>query len=170
MDVMEAIRTRRSIRSYAEQSIPDQTLREVLEAFRLAPSANNEQPWKLLVVRDRESKEWLARACHGQSFIAQADAVCVACGLPNSSKIGGYITSVYVDVAIALDHLTLAAQARGLGTCWIGAFDEPAIKKLLGIPKEVRVIAVTPLGVPATQGGGGHRKDFDTVVCWERYG
>jgi len=169
MEMMEAIRTRRSIRAYAAESIPRQALNEVLEAFRLAPSANNEQPWKLVVVREEQTKQWLAQACHGQSFIAEADAVCVACGLPNRSKIGGYVTSVFVDVAIALDHLTLAANARGLGTCWIGAFDEAAVKKLLGIPDEVHVIAVTPLGVPANKGGQSRRKPIDEVVCWDRY-
>jgi nitroreductase len=169
MDVMETIRTRRSVRSYNERRIPDETLRELLEAFHLAPSANNEQPWKLIVVREPEIKRKLAGVCYGQTFIAEADAVCVACGLPNRSKIGGYVTSLYVDVAIAVDHLTLAAWRHGLGTCWIGAFDENAVKKLLDIPADVRVIVLTPLGYPASRGGSARRKPLDEVVCWERY-
>ena len=169
MDVMEAIRSRRSIRSYKDDTIPDEALHEILDAFRLAPSANNEQPWKLIVVRDRELKQKLVTACGGQSFIADADAICIACGMPNRSRIGGYITSLYVDVAIAMDHLTLAARAHGLGTCWIGAFEEDKVKALLRIPDDVHVIAITPLGVPAREGGTPRRKDIDEVVCHEQY-
>ena len=169
MDVTEAIRTRRSIRSYKNDRVPEDVLNDVFDAFRMAPSANNEQPWKLIVVRDEQIKEWMVQACSGQSFIAEADAICVACGLPNRSTIGGYTTSLYVDVAIAMDHLILAARSHGLGTCWIGAFDEEAVKKLLNIPKDVRVIAVTPLGVPSHQGGSANRKPLEQVICHEKY-
>ena len=170
MDVMEAIRTRRSVRGYKAEPIPQETLDQVLEAFRLAPSANNEQPWKLIVVSEAEVRKKVAEVCWNQTFIAEAPIVLVACGLPNQSQIGGQITSVWVDVAIAVDHLTLAARSLGLGTCWIGAFEEDGLKKLLGIPKDVRVVAVTPLGYPRREGGTARRKPIREVVCRERYG
>lgn len=169
MDVMEAIRTRRSVRAYKRDPIPQDVLGEVLEAFRLAPSANNEQPWKLIVVSERDLRQKIASACWNQTFIAEAPCVLVACGLPNRSRIGGYTSSLLVDVAIALDHLTLSARSFGLGTCWIGAFEQDTIKKLLDIPAEVRVVAVMPLGYPAYEDGAPRRKPIEEVVCRERF-
>jgi len=148
MDVYEAIRTRRSIRRYKPDPIPDEVLKRVLDAARLAPSANNIQPWKFIVVKDEKLRKGLVPACWSQDFIGEAPVVIVACGLPTTSRIGGYASSMLVDVAIAFDHLTLAARAEGLGTCWIGAFENEDVKKLLHIPKDVQVVAITPLGHP----------------------
>jgi len=84
--------------------------------------------------------------------MAGAPIIVVACGLPKQAykAMGGYGNSADVDVTIALDHLTLAAVAEGLGTCWIGAFGEPQVKRLLGVPRAVKVVAMTPLGYPAS--------------------
>ena len=102
------------------------------------------------LVEDQEARKQLAQLCHKQSFIAEAPIVVVACGREIPSNRGGYMGrySMLVDAAIAVDHLTLAARAEGLGTCWIGAFDNTAIKEFLGVPEDVQVVALTPLGYP----------------------
>lgn len=170
MDIYELIKKRCSVRSYKKDRVPDEVLKKIFDAVRLAPSANNEQPWKFVIVKDENLLKQLSVACHHQGFIAEAPVAIAACGLPNRSSIGGYVTSVYVDVAIAFDHLTLVSAEEGLGTCWIGAFDEKAVKKLLDVPENVRVVAVTPLGYPSSpMGRSKSRKDLDEIVCNDKY-
>jgi len=171
MDLMEAIRTRRSVRSYKPTPVPEDTLKEVLNAARLAPSADNAQPWKIIVVRDEETKRQLAMGSNGQKFIAQAPVVLVACGIPDEAfqTAGGYMSSHVIDVSIAVDHLTLAAHAAGLGTCWIAWFKEDKIREILGIPEDVRVVALTPLGYPGETPEKTPRKNLEELITYERY-
>jgi nitroreductase len=171
MDLMEAIRTRRSVRSYKSTPVPEESLKEVLNAARLAPSANNAQPWKIIVVRDEEVKRQLAIGSNGQKFIAQAPLVLVACGIPDEAfpTAGGYMSSHVIDVSIALDHLTLAAHAFGLATCWIAWFKEERIREILGIPEDVRVVALTPLGYPNETPERTPRKNLEELITYERY-
>ncbi len=154
MTVMEAIRRRRSVRQYQGRAIPEPVLEEVTEALRLAPSACNHQPWRFVLVTEAGLRAQLARACSNQRFIAEAPVVVVGCAFPEAAypRMGGYWNSCEVDVAIALDHLMLAAAEVGLGTCWIGAFDEAQVKGVLGIPEGTKVVALTPLGYPEHQG------------------
>ncbi len=151
MDVMEAIRTRRSVRSYRPDPIPPKVLDRMKEALRVAPSACNLQPWTFIFVQDAALRRSLADVCRKQSFLAEAPVIVVGVGHPERAykKMRGGENSIEVDVTIALDHLTLAAAAEGLGTCWIGAFSEEPVKELLGIPKTARVVAITALGFPA---------------------
>ena len=152
MDVLEAISTRRSVRAYSADPIPRATMDRMRQALRFAPSACNRQPWHFVIVEAAELRRQLAEAAHGQSWMAQAPAIVVGCGLPEDAykQMGGYGNSADIDVAIALDHLTLAAVALGLGTCWIGAFDEGKVKALLDVPSRAKVVAMTPLGYPAS--------------------
>jgi len=168
---MDAIRTRRSVRKYRPTPVAESTLKEVLNAARLAPSADNAQPWKIVVVRDEQVKLKLAAACNGQKFIAQAPLVLVACGLPDEAfqTVGGYMSSHVIDVSIAVDHLTLAAHALGLGTCWIAWFKEDKVREILGVPEDVRVIALTPLGYPDETPEKTPRKNLEELVVYERY-
>ncbi len=171
MSFLDLAKTRRSVRRFKPDPVPEEDLRYVLEAARVAPSANNVQPWKFVIVKDRAKRRELAEACWGQKFIAEAPIVIVACGLPTHSKIGGYMSSMPVDVAIAMTHLILAAAERGLGTCWIGAFYEDEVKRIVGVPKEVRVVALTPLGYPVEElkPHDKSRKPLDKIVCEETY-
>ena len=150
MNVLEAIKTRRSVRQYAETPIPDDAMQRMRQALRSAPSACNYQPWHFVIVQHEPLRRDLARAANDQLFIADAPVVIVACGSPDQAykHMGGYSNSVDIDVAIALDHLTLAAVEEGLGTCWIGSFNEAKVKALLDIPEDVRVVTLTPLGCP----------------------
>jgi nitroreductase len=176
MDVMEAIRNRRSVRSYAPKPIPGDVMERMKDALRLAPSAKNGQPWKFVLVTTPEAKSALVPAAKGQKFIAEAPVIVVGVGFPDQAytAMGGDGNSVDVDLAIALDHLTLAAAAEGLGTCWIGAFIEDEVRTIIGAPAGSRIVAMTPLGYPKTPElihpvADSRRKRPEEVFCYERY-
>jgi len=169
MDVFEAIARRVSIRKYHSDEVPEAKLTKALTAMGQAPSACNFQPWKFVLVRSADIRRQLAEACSRQYFIAEAPLIVAACGMPGQAykRMGGYGNSVDVDIAIALDHLTLAATAEGLGTCWIGSFNEQEVKQMLGIPEPAKVVALTPLGFPAETGKPHRRKHLDEIICWD---
>lgn len=171
MSVLKVIQDRRSVRKYRGDSIPEDVLLRVLEAVRWAPSGKNLQPWKFILVRDSALKEKLARASAGQFFIAQAAIVVVACGFPDQcySRMGRYMKSWPVDVAIALEHLILQAWEEGLGTCWIGSFEEKEVKSILHIPDQVKVLALTPLGYPAHLPSSRGRKPLEEIISSDRF-
>lgn len=171
MNIFEVIKTRRSVRSYKQDEIEQEKLNRVLEAVRQAPSAHNDQPWKFIVVGDERLRWKVAEAASGQMFIAEAPVLIVACGILSESQgqMGGYMDSWSVDVTIAFEHLILQAWAEGLGTCWIGAFDEQEVKAILMIPKGVRVLALTPLGYPRKIIDGGSRKSLEEIVSYDKF-
>uniref|UniRef100_A0A7V3ZVM3 Nitroreductase n=1 Tax=candidate division WOR-3 bacterium TaxID=2052148 RepID=A0A7V3ZVM3_UNCW3 len=171
MDFYEVIRKRRSVRKYKPDPIPDEILERILEAGRLAPSAKNIQPWKFIVIDDPKIKEELVPACRNQKFIAEAPIVICVVALEKIAwgRMGGYWSSYPVDCAIALEHIVLAATNEGLGTCWIGAYDEKEVKKILKCPDEVKVIALTPLGYPAEEPPERSRKPLSEIVCYNQY-
>jgi len=171
MKVLEAIQKRRSVRKYKQDPIPEEALLRVLEAARLAPSGKNFQPWKFIIVKDKELKEKLARASAGQFFIAKAPIIVVGCGFPDKcyARMGRYMKSWSVDVTIALEHLILQAQEEGLGTCWIGSFEEEEVKAILNVPEEVKVLALTPLGYPDEIPRFRGRKSLDEIISYDRY-
>lgn len=171
MSVLEVIAKRRSIRKYKEDPIPERVLHRVLEAARLAPSGKNLQPWKFIIVKDKYLKEKLAVAAVGQFFIAEAPLIIVACGFPDDcySRLGRYMKSWTVDVAIALEHLILQAQEEGLGTCWIGAFEEKEVKYILHIPKNVRALALAPLGYPDESPPPQTRKLLEEIISYDGF-
>ena len=168
MDLMQAVRARRSIRNFLDKSVEEEKLLAVLEAGRLAPSARNMQDWRFIVVRDAATRLRLAKAARDQRFVGQAPVVIAACG--TSDLVMTCSQPAYViDVAIALDHMTLAAASLDLGTCWIGAFYEEKVKEILGVPQEIRVVALLPLGYPAEQPGPRARKTMDEIIAWEHW-
>ena len=149
----EAIRNRYSVRSYQPRPVEQDKLLAVLEAARLAPSGNNRQPWKFVVVRDAQQRQSSCRACCNQAFVGQAPVVIAAVGLMPDRVMSCDVPGDPVDVAIALDHMTLAAAEQGLGTCWIGAFDQDAVRAVLGIPPTAKVIEVWCWATPPTHRG-----------------
>lgn len=150
MEFYEVIKTRRSIRSYKNKPIPEETLKRILNAARLAPSGHNRQFWKFYVIESEDTKKKVADGCSSQLWIAEAPIVIVATGWRVPFSRGGYMgeMSFTMDVAIAFTHLVLAARAEELGTCWIGDFSNEKIKEALNLPEEEDVVAVTPLGYP----------------------
>jgi nitroreductase len=167
MDITEAIRARRSIRSYQDRPIEQEKLARVLEAGRLAPSARNLQDWKFIVVKDKEKRQKLSQAAKGQAFVAQAPVVIAACGteIEYIMTCGQYCYPI--DVAIAVDHMSLAAVAEGLGTCWIGAFYEDKVKEILGIPENIRVVVMLAMGYPAESPAARPRKKLEEIVAYD---
>jgi nitroreductase len=172
-NLMEIITNRRSIRSYSSKNIEEEKLDYVLNAFRKAPSAKNLQPWKIVIVKEKNNKNDLAIACNNQSFIAEAPVIIVACALEEAAYgvMGGYMSSYPIDISIALEHLMLAATEVGLGTCWIGSFKENLVKGILGVPENIRVVALTPLGYPGPNADTPKRgrKSIAEIVCYEKY-
>lgn len=169
MDVMEAIRKRRSVRSYKQEPVPDEKLTKILEAARLAPSARNSQSWKFVVVKDPERRKKLAKAAAGQSFVGEAPVVIAAVALQPEYVMRCQVPAYAVDLAIAVDHMTLVAVEEGLGTCWIGAFYQDKVRKILNIPEKYKVVALLPLGFPADEAREKHRKSLAEIVCYESF-
>jgi len=172
MEFYEVVKTRRSIRAYKSDPIPEDVLIRVLEAMRIAPSGSNRQPWKFILVKGNDLKKKVGDACGNMKFVSDAPSIVVACGQNIHYNRGGYMgdQSMLIDVSIAMTHLILAARAEGLGTCWIGAFDNEKLKDIIGIPEDVNVVAISPIGYPK-QGfsGPGARKQIEEIVSTDKY-
>lgn len=170
MDFWEVIEARRSVRWFdTQQDVPQQLVKQMLRAAIRAPSAGNRQPWHFVVVRRPEVKEELAIAAWGQSFVAQAPLVIVVCAEPerSASRYGRRGVELYClqDTAAATEHILLAATALGLGSCWVGAFDEGEAARALNLPAGLRPVALIPVGYPAQEAGGRtSRRPIQEVV------
>ena len=140
----------------------------VLEAARLAPSARNRQKWQFIVVTDPELKDKMLDACNNQQFVKQAPAIIVACGKePGMMSCEQSVETI--DVSIAFSFIILKAYEEGLGTCWLGNFNKDKVKAVLGIPDNVSVVAVTPLGYPAENPAARPRVPLDEIMSWDKY-
>jgi nitroreductase len=170
MEFEELIRTRYSVRAYKSDPIPKEKLDRILEAAWLAPTADNRQPFRLILVQTAGRQEELTRI-YRQHWFVQAPLVIGACGIPSQNWIRKEDSKNYndVDVAIVMDHVILAAANLGLGTCWIAAFDPAAARQVLGLPDGVEPIAFTPLGYPADQPRPKKRKAIADLVSYERW-
>ncbi|MFO8063480.1 MAG: nitroreductase family protein [Spirochaetota bacterium] len=170
MELYEAVRTRRSVRRFSETPVAQDVLERVLEAARLAPSAKNLQEWRFVVVREERTRRQLAQAASGQRFVGDAPVVIACCAETNHRRMRCGFESFLIDTAIATDHLTLAAAAEGLGTCWIGSFDPERVRMILGIPEEVEVVELLPLGYPEDGGPTSKRRlPLSEIVRYETY-
>ncbi|MEM3615698.1 MAG: nitroreductase family protein [Candidatus Methanomethylicia archaeon] len=165
MEVSEAIKVRRSIRKYRSDPIPEEYLIKILEAGRLAPSAGNRQPWHFIIVRDKSLKEEIVKAARNQRFIGEADAVLIVLSNPEASP-RWYLQ----DPMIAAENMVLQATELGLGTCYIGAFDEAEVKRILDIPEKFKVICLLPIGYPDETPPPKPRKPLTEIVSQEKYG
>ena len=168
MDVYEAIEKRYSVREYQDRAIEEDKLQRVLNAGRIAPSGSNRQEWKFVVVRDADLRRSLAKAAD-QAFLADAPAIIAVVGLNPDRVMHCKVPADPVDCAIAIDHMTLAAVAEGLGTCWIGHFEQDSCRSLLEVPSSAKIIELLALGYPAGQGGTKKRKPAEEVICCERF-
>lgn len=169
MDILKAIQSRRSIRAYSSTPVEQDKLEHILEAARLSPSAANRQDWKFIVVRDAGLRAKLTEASLGQPFVGEAPIILVACGTNPDSVMSCGQHRYTVDLSIAVAYMILEASSLGLGTCWLGRFDEKLVKEALQIPDEVRVVAMTPLGYPNESPAPRPRKALDAIVCYDRY-
>ncbi len=171
-DAFEAIHKRKSIRDYSPAPIPSTTLEKLLEAGRLSPSANNIQPWHFIVVTDPEKRRALSKGIFAK-FLRSTPTVIVLCGDQQASP-NWYV----VDVALAGENMVIAATAEGLGTCWVGSFEEKEVKTLLEVPENFRVVALLAVGYAKEREGVAskilrvvrRRKALSEICSWERFG
>ncbi len=160
MKFMDLVKNRQSCRQYAAQPVSREIIERCLEAARLAPSACNSQPWTFLVIHDPEKKNELAeKAFSGiysmNRFAGQAPVLIVVVTERSKyvARLGGQLRGVQyslIDVGIACEHLILQAAEEGLGTCWLGWFNEKAVKQVLGLPRQTKLDVMISLGYPAT--------------------
>lgn len=169
MEVMEAIRNRRSIRDYEDRPVPEDKLTRLLEAVRLSPSARNSQDRKFIVVRDKEQRRELAQAAGHQRHLTTTPVVIAAVGTKPEYHMPNGVPAYPVDLAIALDHMTLVAVAEGLGTCWIGGFNQEIAKRALGVPDEYVIAALLTLGFPKAMPEAKPRRALEDIVCHDRF-
>ena len=173
MDFFETIRKRKSVRSFTSTPVPRDVLIKFLDAARLAPSAGNVQPWHFVIVRDKDKRAKIAKGCRYGKFLAESPVVIVACGDRKASPRWHAI-----DTAIALEHLVLAATALGLGTCWIGSFNEKEIREMLKLPQNFEIVALVALGYPRKKldflakllHTVRPKKELEDIVSLELYG
>jgi nitroreductase len=153
MDILSVIKGRRSVRDFLTKEIPEELINELVEALIWAPSAGNLQARRFIFVKNPEIKKKLARAALGQSFIAEAPLVLVGCADLEriARRYGSRGMNLYViqDVSASIMQLMLFAHEKGLGTVWVGAFDEKAVSDILRLPSHLRPVAIVPVGYPA---------------------
>ena len=179
MNMFETIRIRRAIRKYTSQPVEEEKLLQVLEASRLAPTWANKQCCKVIVIRSQETKEALSEISNvpgsgyplnpARKSLVSAPIVLVICADPELS--GNMYGKEYylVDVGIVMDHIMLTAASLGLGTCFVGVFDEEKVKRLLDVPANIRVVGITPLGYPERWPDARPRKVLNELVAYEKW-
>ena len=184
MDTLEAIRTRRSVRKFSDKPVSEEQLNKVLEAVRQAPSWSNMQCWSFVVVQEQKTREQISElsyveeylAPHGyksnpaQKALAQAPVVIVACADPERSGTLWGQKYYMTDLGIATQNLMLAAHTQGLGTVFVGVFNETRLRELIGIPEQIRIVGLFPLGYPqSARKEGPPRKQLEKFVYRERW-
>jgi nitroreductase len=173
MDVLEAVKGRRSIRAYKSDNVSSEIVEKLVEAALWAPSAGNIQPWEFIIVRKPEIKRKLVEAALDQTFIEEAPVVIVVCANEVRSSQGygirGKTLYCLQDTAAAIQNIHLTAHSVGLGTCWIGAFKEEEARQILNIPKGVRPIAIIPIGYAAESPAPRNRRPLNQIVHYETF-
>lgn len=171
MEVFDAVRARKSIRAYEPKEIPEDVMSRILESARISPSANNGQPWHFIVVRDADKRKILS-GHRWTKFLTEAPVVIVGCG--NKKKVPEWYM---IDTTIALQTMVLTATSEGVGTCWIGDFDEEEVREVCKIPKDFSVVCLLAMGYPREKielmkliSRARGRKSLDEIVSYEEFG
>ena len=185
MDIFEAIKTRRSIRRFLDKPVEEKKLKTILEAVRMAPSWANFQCWRFIVIKDKAIKEKISDLSYVESFfapigykvnpskkgISEAPVVIVACADPSQSGVLWDQHYYMTDVGIATQNLMLAARGLGLGTVFVGVFDEEKLCSLLNIPSNIRIVGLFPIGYPQEEKREGpSRKPLNEIAFLEKWG
>jgi nitroreductase len=169
MDFKEVIAKRQSVRDFTDQPVSDDKLNAILEAAHIAQSGCNFQPWKFVVVKDVQVKKQLMQAANNQPHVGQAPVIIAAVALDPGRMMPCEVPAGAVDLAIAVENMALAAVDQGLGSCWIGAFSQSTVKKILGVPEAYRVDALLPIGYPKQAREKSPRKPISEIVCYDRF-
>lgn len=179
--MINEIRTRRSIRKYTDQPVSEESVAQLLESARLAPSGSNTQPWHFIVVRSESTRKKLAEVSHKQEWMATAP-VFIVCVADVRVRIGGSeavsvdenspqfaLKQIIRDTSIAVEHMVLEAESMGLSTCWIAWFDQKDIRPVLNIPQDKYVLNILTVGYPGESPKARPRKQLETIVHYETW-
>ncbi|MEM2913095.1 MAG: nitroreductase family protein [Candidatus Bathyarchaeia archaeon] len=173
LDIFNLFKSRRSIRSFTSEDITNEDLEKILEAARWAPSAGNIQPWEFIIIRKPETKREIAKAALNQTFIEEAPVVIVVCAneARSSWTYGSRGANLYCiqDTAAAIENILLATCALDLGACWVGAFYEDEVRRILKIPRGLRPVAIIPMGHPAEKPSPPHKRALREMVHYENF-
>ncbi len=173
MELSLAVANRRSIRSYLKQDLPEETITKLIDAARQAPSAGNIQPWEFIVARSPATKQMLAKAAYGQRALEEAAAVIVVCADEKAAEesYGTRGKTLYClqDTAAAIENILLTAASMDLGSCWMGAFKEDEIKKVIKAPVHMRPVALIPIGVPKESPIPRPRREISEIMHKETF-
>ena len=175
LSVLDVIKVRGSIRKYKDKPIPKSDLLKILEAARLAQSAANRQAWQFIVITDKKTREKLMDVAHWpdsppQNHVGQAAAVIVCLGDPKACRPVGPFEGYLIDLPIAIENMALTAWELGVGSCWIGAYQEDKVKSLLGVPESLRVVSLFLLGYQDEDPRPKVRKSLEEIIHYEKYG
>ncbi|MFX0200712.1 MAG: nitroreductase family protein [Candidatus Hodarchaeota archaeon] len=163
MKIQEAIIKRRSIRKYNTKPVSEDLIMQVLEAGRWAPSSDNSQPWEFIVIKDQNTRNRLSELSFWGRFLALAPVAIAIVTDPHKSS------THIIDGACAAQNMMLAAWELGLGTCWIANLNTNETKRILGVPKELYVITITPLGFPEESPSKPYRKEIRDLIHREHF-
>jgi len=173
MDLLEIIKNRRSIRVFKKQAVTQDIIEKLLEAARWAPSAGNVQPWAFVVVSSQKMKQSLSMAAFGQKDLEESSVVIVVCAneklAEQSYGVRGKSLFCFQDTAAAIQNMLLTAYSLGLGSCWIGAFNEDEIRQVIKAPKEMRPIALIPVGYPNEAPAARSRRPVSEIMHKETF-
>jgi nitroreductase len=184
MDFWQVISERKSYRNFTSQPVEQEKILKILEAARLAPSWQNRQCWRFVVVQEKNKIKKIGAlnpfTLNINFFLQKVPVIIVACANPKDSGHRHGIDYYIVDISIAMEHIVLAATDLGLATCWVGSFDEKMIKDVLEIPDEIRVVAMTPLGYAAEKENivdkvskfvakGAKRKPLEDITYFDKW-
>ncbi len=174
MDFFEAVQKRASVRNFEEREISVELIEKLIEAARWAPSAGNVQPWEFIVVKTPEMKREVSAAAFNQKYLKEASIIIIVCAdekrATESYGIRGKTLYCLQDTAAAIQNMLLAAYSLGLGSCWVGAFNENAVKKVINAPEEMRPVALIPIGYPTeTPPERRRRRPLSEITHQERF-
>jgi nitroreductase len=173
MDLLEVIKKRRSIRTYKKQDLPQGAIEKLLEAARWAPSAGNVQPWEFVVASTQKTKQELSKAAFSQKDLEEASVVIVVCAdqkrAAESYDVRGKTLYCLQDTAAAVQNILLTAYSLGLGSCWVGAFNEDEVRKVIKAPKEMRPVALVPIGYPNEAPAARSRRPLSEIIHKEAF-
>ncbi|MCX9025436.1 MAG: nitroreductase family protein [Candidatus Methanoperedens sp.] len=166
--LLDIIKKRRSVRRFDGAAIPKEAMEQILEAGRWAPSGANAQPWRFIVVTEKEKLKSIAECCYYKVFksrhVGEASAAVVICADPEAGS-----QTYTLDAAIAGTNMTLVATSLGIGSCWIGAFEEETLKKMMRIPGNLEIIALIALGYEVGKASVPPRLPLSSIVRYETY-
>ncbi|MCP4704662.1 MAG: nitroreductase [candidate division Zixibacteria bacterium] len=167
MEYFQILKDRRSIRSYKKEPLPEELLDKVLEAARLAQSANNRQPWRFIIIQDETSKIKIAEFCKNSKWVADASVILAGVAVDTDYRMGNGRSASDIDLSIALTQISLAAVDQSLGTCWIGSFDYNEAMKFLKIPNNNIMVGFMTLGFPDESPSPRSRKSLNEITFHE---